>query len=283
MEKILKNPIYCGVIKVWGEHKCDFEPIISEGLFAKCQPDYARSLKISPRSTNNPLFPLRRFVVCNDCNTPLTGSTSKGRHRKEYSYYHHHDKECQKTKSIPKEAFEQQFIEYLDGISPDGEYEKLFKAIVVDIWKNNYKKIDQDNAKIRLKIAKLENERQKVFDFHRAGKYTDNDFEEQKNLVNTQIKQQYLLLQEKREEEFEMEEVLDYCFSYVRNTAKEWIEADYKTKIRLQKLVFAGRVQFDGEKLGTADLRQVYGINQAYQSDKSSLVAPRGVEPLLPG
>ncbi len=283
MEKILKNPIYCGVIKVWGEHKCDFEPIISEGLFAKCQPDYARSLKISPRSTNNPLFPLRRFVVCNDCNTPLTGSTSKGRHRKEYSYYHHHDKECQKTKSIPKEAFEQQFIEYLDGISPDGEYEKLFKAIVVDIWKNNYKKIDQDNAKIRLKIAKLENERQKVFDFHRAGKYTDNDFEEQKNLVNTQIKQQYLLLQEKREEEFEMEEVLDYCFSYVRNTAKEWIEADYKTKIRLQKLVFAGRVQFDGEKFGTAELRQVYGINQAYQLDKSSLVAPRGVEPLLPG
>ncbi len=46
---------------------------------------------------------------------------------------------------------------------------------------------------------------------------------------------------------------------------------------------YKGRIKFDSETFGTAELRQVYGINQAYQSDKSSLVAPRGVEPLLPG
>ncbi len=283
MEKILKNPIYYGVIKVWGEYKGAFEPIISESLFAKCQSDYMKSSQTSPRSGNNPLFPLRRLIVCDECGVPLTGSISKGRHGKEYSYYHHHDRNCQKTKSLPKETFEQQFIEYLDGISPDGEYEKLFKAIVLDIWKNNYKKIDEENAKIRLRIARFENARQKIFDFHRMGKYTDEDFQEQKDLINTQIKQQYQLIQEKREEEFEMEEVLNYCFSYVRNTAKAWIEADYKTKLRLHKLVFAGRIKFNGEILGTAELRQVYRINQVYRSDKSSLVAPRGVEPLLPG
>ncbi len=80
-----------------------------------------------------------------------------------------------------------------------------------------------------------------------------------------------------------MEEVLDYCFSYVRNSAAAWEKAQYERKLRLQKLVFAGKIKYDGEKLGTAELRQVYGINQAYRADKSSLVALRGVEPLFSG
>ena len=283
MEKILKNPAYCGIIKVWDVYKGAFEPIVSESLFAQCQPDYMKSAHALPRSVNNPLFPLRRLIVCGDCSIPLTGSTSKGRKGKGYPYYHHHDRHCQKTKSIPKETFEQDFVEYLDGITPDGEYEKLFKAIVLDIWKNNYKKIDEENIQINKQITVLTNERQKVFDFHLAGEYTTDEFEEQKKLINERISQKRLLIREKWDEEFEMEEVLEFCFSYVRNTAKAWIEADYKTKLRLQKLVFAGRVNFDGEKLGTAEFRQVYGINQAYQTDKSSLVAPRGVEPLFSG
>lgn len=283
MEKILKNPLYCGIMRVWGEHKGSFEPIVSESLFSKCQRDYLKSAQASPRSVNNPLFPLRKLVICDACNVALTGSTSKGRHKKEYSYYHHHDRCCQKTKSIPKETFEQEFVEYLDGITPDGEYEKLFKAIVLDIWKNNYKKVGEENAAINRSIVALENDRQKVFDLHRSGKYSDEDFEQQKSLINEKISKRRLLIREKWDEEFEMEEVLNYCFSYVRTTAKHWVEADYKEKIRLQKLVFAGRIKFDGEKLGTAELREVYRINQVYQTDKSSLVAPRGVEPLLPG
>jgi len=40
IEKIIKNPIYCGIIKVWdNESKGNFEPIISENLFYLCQKD----------------------------------------------------------------------------------------------------------------------------------------------------------------------------------------------------------------------------------------------------
>lgn len=120
-----------------------------------------------------------------------------------------------------------------------------------------------------------------MFDFYRTGKYSDEDFLEQKRLINKWIAQKHLLIQDKREEEFEMEEVLDYCFSYVRNTPKAWIEADYATKLRLQKMVFAGSVQYDGEKFGTPDLKLIYKINQHSRADKSSLVALRGFEPRL--
>lgn len=43
VEKVLKNPIYYGTIKVFGlEVKGSFEPIISEELFIKCQKGYKK-------------------------------------------------------------------------------------------------------------------------------------------------------------------------------------------------------------------------------------------------
>lgn len=283
MEKMLKNPLYRGYIPSWGGHNGTFESIVSPALFSKCQPNATRSAHSSPRSANNPLFPLRKLVVCEECGVTLTGSTSTGRHGKKYPNYHHHDKTCQKRKSIPKAVFEQMFVEYLDSITPGPEYEKLFKAVVLDIWKNNYKRIDEANLKLEKQITALACERQKVFDFHIAGKYTDEEFEEQKTLIGKRIAEKRSLMREKWEEELNMEEVLEHCFSYIRNTAAAWVKADYPTRTRLQKRVFAGNIQFDGEKLGTAELSRVYAINQSFVADKSSLVAPRGIEPLLPG
>ena len=40
-------------------------------------------------------------------------------------------------------------IEYLNEINPSLEYEKAFKAIVIDIWKNNCKDFDGQNKIIR--------------------------------------------------------------------------------------------------------------------------------------
>lgn len=283
MQKVLTNPIYYGHISVWGGHKGAFDPLISERLFLKCQKDNMNSAHASPRSANNPLFPLRKIIVCEECGKSFTGSTSVNRHGNKYPYYHHQHAGCDKSKSIPKETFEQLFVEYLDDISPSVKYEKLFKAVVLDIWKNNYKQIDEENAKIRREITFLEAERQKVFDFHRAGKYTDDDLMEQKKIVNDKITQKHALIQEKREEEFEMEEMLEYCFSYVRTTAKSWIRADYAKKLRLQKLIFAGSVKYNDEKFRTPDLRLMYTINRHWCADKSSLVAPRRIGLLLPG
>lgn len=281
VEKVLKNPLYFGLIDMWGEKITgDFEPIISKELFDKCLMIGKKPLLGSPRSVNNPMFPLRKLIACKECGVPLTGSSSKGR-KEKYAYYHHPRQGCAKAVSIPKATFEQEFIEYLQSITPSPRYEKLFKAVVIDIWQSNYKKFDDENTRIRLDIAKLEQERQRIFEFHRNGKYNDQEFLEQKNLINHRIDEKNSLIHEKRVEEFNMEEALDYCFKFVRQTAKTWkqLESNFTARMRFQKRIFAGRVEFDGQKFGTAALTNVYRINQEYQKQKSDLVAPSGFEP----
>ena len=281
MEKMIKNPIYWGFMNVWGGYMGTFEPIVSKELFDKCQEGFKNSSHSAPRSKSNPLFPLCG-AVCSVCHGSISGSSSTGRRGKKYPYYHHHSgAHCSHTASIPKESFEQSFVELLGSITPDKKYEKLFKAVVIDIWQSNYKKLDGDNSRVRKEIEKLEQDRQRVFDLHRAHKYTDEEFEEQKRIANESIYQKKRLLQEKAVEEFDMEEALDYCFNFVRATSKTWLEANDQNKRRFQGLVFKGKLEFDGEKFGTPKLSALYKLNREYSGKKSSLVALQGVEPWL--
>lgn len=284
VEKILRNPLHCGIIRIWGlEVRTDFG-IVSEDLYNRCQKGYRKNgLKIS-RSANSPLFPLKRICLCTECNTSLTGSSPTGRKGVKYHYYHHQKQGCSKAQSIPKELLEQSFVEFLDEITPSGKYEKTFKAVVMDIWQNNYKKLDEDNAKVHLQIEKLESDRQKVFDMHRAGKYSDDEFLEQKDIINKTIYHKRQLLVDNHIEEFDMEEALDYCFRFVRETSKTWVrlkKQSYERLMRFQKQVFPQKITFDGNKFGTTDIALVYKLNQQNGANKSQIVALRGIEPRL--
>jgi site-specific DNA recombinase len=220
IESIIRNEIYCGVINAWDMRvKGTFEPIISEELFLRCQrKDKAHA---GPHRSANPVFPLRR-TVCLACLGSITGSYSHG-NGGSYPYYHHHKQNCTYAKFIPKATFEQFFVEYLHKISPDAKYEKLFRAIMLDIWQSNYKKFDNLNGKVRKEIEKLELERQEVFNLHRRGVYDDDELLEQKNIVNQKLREKTQLLMDNRIEEFNMDEALEHCFGFVRDTAKTWL------------------------------------------------------------
>ena len=282
MEKILHNPIYYGVMRAFGnEIKGEFAPIIDRELFLRCQPELRNKFRSGKRDTANPTFPLRRFALCPECGVGLTGSTSTGRKGVKYPYYHHQKQGCSAAISIPKKTLEQNFVEYIHSISPTQKYEKVFRAVVLDVWQSNYKKLDGENARIRKEIEVLEGERQRVFDLHRTRKYTDQEFLGQKDIINFKIEEKKLLLEDKRVEEFNMEEALDYSFRFVRNSAQTWVElSDLPMhRARFQKQIFPEKVIFDGKKFGTAKTSLIYKINQQTGADKSKVVTLPGIEP----
>ena len=286
VEKILRNPLYKGAIEAFGEVNLGaFEGIVPAELYDSCQPNAKPTVHGKPRTRYNPLFPLRKVVRCSACCAALTGSSSRGHRGKLYPYYHHAKQGCPKASFIPKETLEQLFVEFLESVTPDAKWEKVFKAVVVDIWQNNYRKLDEQNARARGELQRLEQDRQRVFDLHRDGKYTDDEFSEQKTRINAEITRKHQLIQERRAEEFNMEEVLEYAFGFVRNTAQTWLRlADNQpARLRFQRLVIEGDLQFDGQKFGTADLSPIYAIKVASGGETSNLVPPRGIEPRLPG
>ena len=284
VEKIIKNPIYMGTIKVWDtETKASFDPLIDENLFYLCQPGRKNS-RNTAHNKINPKFPLRKIAICKFCKAPLTGSSSTGRKEVKYPYYHHHKQDCSHSKFIPKETFEQFFVEYLNEITPSPEYEKVFKVIILDIWKNNCKNFSSQNDVLRKEITDLEQQKQRIFELHQSKVYTDNDFLVQKNIVLKKIAEKDALIIEKHDEEFNMDEALEYCFNFIRNTSKTWLDLEKEPlkRLRFQKIIFPENIEFSGEKFGTTKLSPIYSLYQQYLVDPSCLVTLPGIEPGLP-
>ena len=90
--------------------------------------------KLAKRDRFNPMFPLRRFVLCDYCKESLTGSTSRG-NGGLFNYYHCKNKHCTMFgKTIKKDVLEKAFIEYLEKITPKNKFLEIFKATVLDLW-----------------------------------------------------------------------------------------------------------------------------------------------------
>ena len=286
VQKMLRNPIYCGIIRAFGrDWPGGFEPIISKELFFACQQKPGTiSVLSAPRSAENPTFPLRKIITCMECGNPITGSATRGRKGKRYPYYHHWNRECMAAKSIPKHVLEDAFLAHLERIKPNVRYLQLFKAVIIDIWESNYQTLDQQNAAARKRIEKLEQERQQVFKLHREKIYSDAEFLEQKAAIARQLDEQHTLIEDRRVEEFKMEEVMDFCMDYLTNVAEKWrgLEDNYPARIRFQNLLFKSKLPFDGKTFGTAELSPIFEQKTNSRGEKSLLVARRGVEPLFP-
>lgn len=125
-------------------------------------------------------------------------------------------------------------------------------------------------------------ERQQIFDLHRAGRYTDDEFLEQKALLAARLDELRRLLDDHPVGDFPLDEALKRCLAFAGDTADTWADLDVSARVGFQKLVFVGgEIRFDGKDFWNSPLTSIYRLNQAYLAGKSTLVAPRGIEPLL--
>ncbi|MVT10056.1 recombinase family protein [Chitinophaga tropicalis] len=99
--KLIRNPFYCGIIRIPANHLEEIqfvegihEPLISQNLFQQVQLIINKDR--NKRCINDHLkylFPLRGFLFCPWCDRKLTGSVSHGKSSK-YPYYHCTGNKC---------------------------------------------------------------------------------------------------------------------------------------------------------------------------------------------
>jgi site-specific DNA recombinase len=275
IRQIISNPLYKGVMAVWGQRfEGSFSPLVSQELFAACQTPRQRRDGTAPRSLNNPEFPLRGFVRCSECLRTFTGSRPRNRTGEHYPYYHHYFRECGLTRFIPKADLETQFIQYLDSLAFTPDRAKLFREIVLEVAAEGRAAAEQQNATIRRQVADLEGERQRVFDLHRSGIYTDADFVYQRQLLDERIQQKTLLLKEETGSDAELRELLDSAQRILVDPAGVWkqLKRDYAARIQFQRQIIPNGIAFDGQQLRTADAGLIYQANRELANGKNCLV-----------
>ncbi len=282
VQKMIRNPLYCGRIEAFGLNVKGNFAMVSEEIFDRCQAVADRFSKADEvRVPKNPNFPLRGLVSCEMCGQRLTGSFSTGKSGKKFGFYHHGSKKCEVSSSVGKDKLEEMFRTLIAEIQPNAEYSERFKRAVVRVWKEKYKVLGRETKDLHGRLERLMASRQKAFDHHLNGKYSDAEFEEQKLRLDAQAQEVRAEIAGTQLQEYNIDEVLSYAFRFVRTLDVQWAKGTYEEKSSLQQLVFSKGVVFDGENFGTPETSLIFQIKKTHPEDESLLVTSPGVEPGL--
>jgi site-specific DNA recombinase len=282
---MLQNPRYAGrlTVRQWGVTATgSFEPIVSESVFERVQLILAeRRHHGKTYSLSHPDFPLRHFVRCASCDQPLTASWSKGRNTK-YPYYRCKNEACKSVK-CRKEVLEKSFTKLLDDLQPKPSYMRLFKEIVIDVWKSELAQAAEVRRALERKLAQVSEKKNRlVSGFLYENKIDKSTYEEQLDRLRQDAALAEMELHEAKLEEFDVEGILEFANHVLTELSRFWMQATLDQKINLQKALFPSGLTFDGQRFGTAKTCLAFSYLQEISSGDSSLASRTGVEPVSP-
>lgn len=168
VKDILTQSLYSGYYEYrpWGVdlRKGQHEPLISFETYQRIQERLAGKAKAPARKDINDDFPLRGFVLCTDCERPLTSCWSKGNGGR-YAYYYCVSKGCpSKGKSVRKEVLEGDFEELLGRAQPSRKLFKLARAMFKDLWEQRLSRLETARETRRKELSRIEGQIDQLVD-----------------------------------------------------------------------------------------------------------------------
>lgn len=292
ISKMLTRPVYAGrvVSESWQiDVRGDFQAIVSDDTFAKVQHLLAGQDAGAPRKhqLDSPAFPLRRFLQCSWCGTPITGSNSTGRAGR-YGYYWCRSSKCagdgERRVRIRKEQLEAKFLELLRSLTPAGGLGGLFREIVTDLWKERHSEEQSQRAKLTTRVKELAIEERKLTRaFVTKGSVDERAYKDLRDALREEATAAGIELQRIQSDDLELDRALDLGERLLEDAAKLWLEIDPGQRSRLQRFVYPDGLTFDGERFGTAVTCGIFSPFEGLDDRCGRMVTPRGFEPLSPG
>lgn len=268
---LLTNQLYTGWVYKFGEkHRGLFEPIISEELFEQVQRVLKRQgTKRVKHKTDNPDFPLRRFVL-NPFGKKITGSWSKGRNKK-YPYYHFNSK----GKCTGKGKLESTFCDFMDKWAFDSkEYKDLEKYVHKHFSKRTEnerkeaQRLEKHVADLRLtQSALIEKNLRNIINDALLTRELDRIENELLN-ANARLAE----IDSVNTGKVSIEEAVEYLKDYLKKPSSIWIKSSIDKKLKLQWFQFPQGIVFDGKNFGTNKVCSFFKAKKSFSPDLSSTV-----------
>ncbi len=281
----LNNPVYIGKLrnKNFPDQLKDglHPPIIPISLWNKVQKRMKK--KAALREKYNPAFPLTTILRCEKCNTPITGSSSRGKGGQQYAYYHCRKAKC-RSKNLKRKDIEDAFLEALRHIQFTKEATDFVEKNIIRVWREKWLRQVEENRKLDHQLAKLKEKREHIEDKYISNKIGKETYDRHLSKVdeeisNVDVARERLLISEEN-----MRDLLKFARSFLLSISNTWENAVPMRKRLIQRLVFPAGVRLETPNLfRTLELPVLLELKKVSVGDDSALAAPRGIEPRFPG
>ena len=288
VSKVLRNPAYAGYVRLasWGvSARGDFEPLVSEQVFSRVQVRLAGNGAPRRHVREHDDFPLRTFVRCGSCNHPLTACWARGKTGRQYAYYWCHNRVCRKVR-VGRAELDALFVTLLARLQPRPEYMRLFKAIVLDVWRKRTATVREERARLEQRVADAQRKLDRIADLLTDGMLDPAAYQRQRERCQQGLAVAEATLAETVVEHLDVEATLGYAETVLCDASRLWEHASADHKRRLQRTLFPqGVVYVPGppEQLQTPATCLAFNGLDSPRAVESALVALRGFEPRSDG
>lgn len=230
-----------------------FEPIISEETYDRVQSVLAgRGPGATDRGSLNTEFPLRSFVRCLACGTPLTASFSTGKSGRKYPYYTCWEKTCRSV-SVPREKLHMDFAIVMESLRPREELWPLLGAILKDVCRAKHEEYEQGAELASKHLQELERHKDRLIRAMVDGRLKQHLFDEQMEKVEAELCRVAAQQLDSVPDETELDDLVGFVKWVLENGGMLWSAAEYGNQIRLQSAFFPSGLSASKEGLGTPD------------------------------
>lgn len=256
-DALLRKPIYAGWVysssvpePVKGLHV----PIVSQELFDAVQRVLSgRKLSSAPKRKQNPAFPLKHFVKCGVCRTPLTGGMNKGK-LKHYPNYWCRNSACRAVR-VSRPVLESEFVEYLGTLRPDAATVAQFPAIAAEVWARRQSDSSMTTKELAARLEEQKKMKSELLRARLRGEVSQADYAQANVAFDDEIEGVTRQMDALRSQRGTLDAFL--CFSKLMlvDVSAAWQRADAEQKVRVQNFLFRDGVAYhqDQKFLNTAN------------------------------
>ncbi|MEM8950294.1 MAG: zinc ribbon domain-containing protein, partial [Pseudomonadota bacterium] len=242
---------YAGYLEVpnWNVslRKGQHEGLISFETFQKIQNRLSTGAKAPARKDISADFPLRGFVLCDDCCKPLTACWSKSKTGKKHPYYLCHTKTCASyRKSIRRDVLEGEFSDMLHALQPTSKLYHLARTMFKDAWTQRQTQADVLRANPEKQTAKIDEQIECLLD--RIVDASNTSVIAAYEARIGKLEQEKLVITEKLDNyaspRHSFEELFELAFDFLRIPWKLWDSGQLTLKRTVLRLAFCERIAY---------------------------------------
>jgi site-specific DNA recombinase len=244
--EILRNPFYCGILIgnilgdeiVEGKHPV----LISKDTFWRVQEIMDGNHHGYSQEKENELFPLKHFVICDQCNTPFTAYKVI---RKNLDYYKCNKIGCRCNKNA--KYLHDKFVQLLDDYSIEKRMINPIKHTMSYLFHQMNKDKIQTRKQYLEALKKTEEKIEKIQENRVLGEISNEmyqkfilKYEAEKAGIENQISQNTPDLSN-------LENYIESALQIASNLPTLWVSKSFRTQRRLQELVFPEGIRYNKE------------------------------------
>ena len=289
VKELLTRPHYAGYIHypAWGLSliPAQHEPLISFKTYQAVQDRLSSKAKAPARKGITDQFALKGFVLCGDCEHPMSACWSKGRHS-HYPYYLCYTKGCVSYgRSVRQELIEGQFEELLQQLRPTASLIKAAGFVLKRIWEHRVASAKEHAKRLESEIKKID---------QAIDQFLERIVETNSKTVIGAYESKITSLQAERLEIAEtmakwkrpmsdFDSSFRTALDFLANPYKLWVSEAFEDKRAVLKLAFQRRLAYvRGSGFRTAELTAPFKLINGLSNDtvsKREMVDAAGIEP----